>query len=1287
MQPITARMLRHPDPGPSSLAGLPESTPARTLVAILRDTAARHPDQPAIDADVAISYTELVDQAGALARRLVATGVRRGDRVGVRVSSGTANLYIAILGVLEAGAAYVPVDADDPPGRAAELFERAGACAVVEDGLAIRSIGPDGGSADGTAAPGPGPDDDAWIIFTSGSTGAPKAVAITHRSAAAFVDAEAELFEIEPEDRVLAGLSVAFDASCEEMWLAWRHGATLVPAPRAVVRAGAELGPWLVQREITVVSTVPTLAAMWDESDLQDVRLLILGGEACPAGLGWRLAEQREVWNTYGPTEATVVTTAARIHPREPITIGWPLAGWEVAVLDEGGEVVPIGEPGELVIGGVGLGRYLDSKLDRERFRPVPSLGWERAYPTGDVVRSNVEGIEFVGRRDDQVKLGGRRIELGEIDAQLTAAPGVRAAAAAIRESAAGNKLLVGYVVGDIDSAEVRGALAQALPQGMVPLIVTLEELPRGISGKVDRKALPWPPPADTRSPELAPGTTAAWLAERWAEQLGPLPIGVDSDFFELGGTSVGAAKLVSTLRSRFPAVAVADVYGHRRLGELSARLDALGEARAARAQAAAPAPRRWGALQLLGVFLVQLLVSPQWLLAVLAINRLEGGRVGPQLGWGWLIAGWLLFASVPGRALMLAVARKLLLGGLAPGRYSRRSWLMFRIWLLERLAGAWRVQGLEGTPWAARYARLGGHQVGSGARLFTLPPVTSLVAIGEGATIEAEVDLEGWWVEGDELVVGHVEVGPRARVGAVSVLIPGAEIGADAEIEPGSVVGGIVPGGERWAGSPARCVGSAGEGWPAGPAPELSRKRVRLWKGMYGAGLALKNLLPLAAVVPEIAALLLIAPAGFGAGTLAGETIMLAPLLVLSFLVSYGLLTALAVRAVSGLIRPGWHPEQGATRWALWLTESLVAASQGVMFPVYASVYTRLWLRLLGVRVGKRAEVSVVAGLSRLTTLGDMSFATDAAAFTTTRSRCGWVHVGPIEVGTGSFVGNGSILQESTRVGDGSLVGVLTTAPREVPDGTSWFGSPALELPRVPDAADPARTTDPPRRLVVARGATELVRILLGNTISVILASLVFAVLEAIGSRDGLGAMAAATPLAFLAAGVCAAASTIGLKWLLIGRYRPGEHPLWSFFVWRDEVMNTTQERLAGAWLMNAALATPLMSLYLRLMGAKVGRDVWCDTNTITEFDMVELGDGCVVNRHAIVQAHLFHDRLLRIGPLSMGPRSTLGPISAILPDTALGEGCSVGARSVVMRGERLPDGTRWHGAPVVAA
>uniref|UniRef100_UPI003365A480 AMP-binding protein n=1 Tax=Intrasporangium sp. TaxID=1925024 RepID=UPI003365A480 len=326
----------------------------RTLLDVLDETIATHPDAAALDDTLSVlTYAELGEHIAALAAQLYAVGVRRGDKVGVRAPSGTHDLYVAILGILRAGAAYVPVDVDDPDERADLVFGEAGVFAVVGAGRRITMGAGGKGAGRGQAAAAarvaappaagvaaslaatdpasgrapeagpdpdppqtPGPEDDAWVIFTSGSTGVPKGVAVSHRSAAAFVDAESRMFlqaePIGPGDRVLAGLSVAFDASCEEMWLAWGHGACLVAAPRALVRTGMDLGPWLVTQEISIVSTVPTLAALWPAEALEPVRLLIFGGEACPPELAERLATaDREVWNTYGPTEATVVACGA----------------------------------------------------------------------------------------------------------------------------------------------------------------------------------------------------------------------------------------------------------------------------------------------------------------------------------------------------------------------------------------------------------------------------------------------------------------------------------------------------------------------------------------------------------------------------------------------------------------------------------------------------------------------------------------------------------------------------------------------------------------------------------------------------------------------------------------------------------------------------------------------------------------------------------------------------------------------------------------------------------------
>jgi non-ribosomal peptide synthetase-like protein len=1277
--PVAVGRLSGPAPvaggGPSVLQG--PATPApRTLLQVFDATRRASPHNVALeDATGSLTYEELWERAGALADELAVLGIGVGDRVGIRVPSGTTGLYVAVLGVLRSGAAYVPADAADPDERAALVFAEADVAAVVgPEGVRLR------GRGHGRPGP-PGLDDECWVIFTSGSTGIPKGVAVRHRSAAAFVDAEAGFLRVVETDRVLGGLSVAFDASCEEMWLAWRNGAALVACPRSVVRSGSDLGSWLAARRISVLSTVPSLAALLDPEALAGVRLVILGGEACPDQLGWRLASDgREVWNTYGPTEATVVSAAAPVIPGARIVIGQPIAGVHAAVVDGDGRVVPAGQAGELVITGVGLGRYLDAALDRARFAPLPALGWARAYRTGDQVRLLPEGLEFLGRTDDQVKLAGRRVELAEVDRHLAAAPGVRAAAAAVRKTPAGNSILVGYVTGPADPDEVRRFVADRLPDGVVPTVVVLDHLPTTTAGKVDRDALAWPPPTEVGTCEHPLNGTEAWLAAHWAEQLGPVPMDAQSDFFELGGTSMAAAKLVSALRARFPAVAVADVYEHRRLGALAEHLDRLALVNQKPTVSLAHG-RRFAALQLLGVGALFVLDGLGWVLGVLAVDQLLG--VGLRIGWVPLILAWLVLGTAPGNALVVIGCRRLLLGNLSPGRYPRDGWMAWRIWIVERLADRHHLDELEGTPMAPRYARLLGIPVGRGASLDTLPSPACLVSIGAGATLEADVDLHGWWVEGGELVVGTIEIGPGARVGTRAVLMPGARVGADAEIEAGSVVTGTVPAGERWSGTPARPDGASGQGWPQrrDPAPPS-----RWWSVAYLAGMALVSVLPLAAAVPGLVVLERLG--GFDSWQQAVRVALeWSPLLAAVFLASYALVVGLGCRWVARLITLGWHPTASWTAWALWVHGSLLEATHVVLFPLYSTVYTRGWLRLLGVRVGRRSEVSTAVGLVPLIEVGETSFLTDDVVFACSRAGWGWLEVRPSVVGSRSFVGNSAILRPSTRLGDDTLVGVLSIPPRHSPPGTSWLGAPSFELPRVVEPADPKRTTDPPTHLVVARGLTEVIRILLPATISLGLGALVLAALELLAASAGWVGLVAGAPAAVAMAAITAAALTVVAKWVVIGRYVPGQHPLWSGFVWRDEIVNSLHEQLAGAWLLTTALATPVMTAYLRAMGARVGRDTWVETLSVTEFDLVDLGPGCAVNRGACIETHLFHDRLMRLGPARLGAGVTLGPHAVVLLDSEVGPAASVGARSVVLRAERLPASTRWLGVPVRVA
>ncbi|GAA2550931.1 Pls/PosA family non-ribosomal peptide synthetase [Pseudonocardia hydrocarbonoxydans] len=1245
---------------PARFTAGPAPSP-RTLLDVLAATVDRHPNEPAVDAGGAVlTYRALSHRVDALRGRLAAAGIGTGDRVGVRISSGTAELYVAILAVLAVGAAYVPVDAEDPAERADLVFGEAAVCAVLTDDGLTPAAPPSG-------HPGrPGPGDDAWVIFTSGSTGTPKGVAVGHRAAAAFVDAEARLFlrdePLGPGDRVLAGLSVAFDASCEEMWLAWRHGACLVPAPRALVRTGVDLGPWLRAQRITVVSTVPTLAALWPADALEDVRLLIFGGEACPPELAARVAvEGREVWNTYGPTEATVVACAAPLTGEGPVRIGLPLDGWELAVVDAAGGPVPMGGTGELVIGGVGLARYLDAARDAEKFAPAPALGWDRAYRSGDVVRAEPDGLLFLGRADEQVKLGGRRIELGEVDAALAALPGVRGAAAAVRRTRAGNQVLVGYVAADdLDHEAATALLRERLPAALVPLLAVVDDLPTRTSGKVDRDALPWPLTGG-RATALTP--TQAWLAQGWEEILGAAATDPSADFFALGGGSLTAAQLVALIRTRHPQVAVDDLYRHPRLADLAAHVDAL-PGGAATDRAVAPVPRRTGFLQALLMVPVLGLVGLRWTAVAAAVSTVAGWAV--SVPWWTLALAWLVLFSPPGRIAIAAGGARLLLRGVRPGTHPRGGSVHLRIWAAERLAELSGATGVAGASWTLRHARLLGAKVGADVHLHAPPPVTGMLKLGRGASVEPEVDLAGHWVDGDVVHVGRIRIGAGARVGSRSTLLPGTRIGKGAEVVAGSTVAGPVPAGRRWAGSPAARTGRSRLEWPAEPAP-----RSRFWTGVYGATSAALGLLPAVAALPGLALLVVT------------RSLLAVPAATLAYLLTYALLVLLAVRVLGAGTTAGYHPVHGRVGWRVWTTERLMGMARTGLFPLYASSLTPTWLRALGATVGRDVEISTVIAQPRMTTIGDGAFLADDTMVGTYELRGGWLHVAPSRIGERAFLGNSGMTAPGRSVPDRGLVGVLSATPRKAKKGSSWLGLPPMPLQRSASDAGTARTFHPPRRLRVARALVEVCRVvpvMVSATLAVLVLGAVLAVWTAAGP---LAAAALAGPF-LLVAGLLAAGTATAAKWVLVGRFRAVEHPLWSAFVWRDELADTFVEVLAVPWLVGPATGTPVLGAWLRTMGARIGRGAWLETYWLPESDLVTIGRGATVNRGCVVQTHLFHDRIMSMSPVHLDDGATLGPHGIVLPGAGIGAGTTVGPGSLVTRGDAVPAGTRWRGNPI---
>ncbi|MCZ4499091.1 MAG: AMP-binding protein [Marmoricola sp.] len=1263
----------------------------RTLVDIFRDVVAECPSALALDSGLAVlTYAELAEAATEVAATLAEVGVRRGDRVGVRIKSGTTDLHVAILGVLYAGAAYVPVDADDPDERARVVFTEARVRAVIGNELAVTRVGAVGDRAPALEGPtDPTPADDAWIIFTSGSTGTPKGVAVTHRNAAAFVDAESRMFltdePISPGDRVMAGLSVAFDASCEEMWLAWAYGACLVPAPRSLVRSGVDVGPWLVANGITVVSTVPTLVALWPATALEKVRLLIMGGEACPAELASRLqAPGREVWNTYGPTEATVVACGALLDGSDPVRIGLPLDGWDLAVVDADGNPVAEGESGELIIGGVGLARYLDTEKDAAAYAPLPSLGWDRAYRSGDVVRNDPAGLVFAGRSDDQVKVGGRRIELGEIDDQLLRLPGVVSAAAAVRSTKSGNKLLVGYVTGtdSFDATAALDLLRHRMPAALVPRIAVVDELPTRTSGKVDRDALPWPLPASGSGGSGLSGLHL-WIAEIWHDVLGAEVTSPKDDFFDFGGGSLTAAQVISRLREQYPEIAVGDLYANPTVATLAAALTDHGGTVVASDRRVAPIPAKTQIGQLLALVPLRMLAAARWvawlLLASSAADLLDVGW-WPAVSPAWTVAATLVFLVPPGRMVLAALMARVALRGVVPGSYPRGGKVHLRLWLAERIQDELAATATSGAPWFTFYARLLGSRVGAGTDIHTIPPVTGFATIGDGAAIEPEVDLRGYWIDGDRVHIGSVTIGANARIGARSTVAPGAAIGAGAEIAPGSLVLGTVPDDQFWSGSPAERVARHARGpWSTDVPPRNAG-----WQVGYGVAALVVAGLPGLAVLAGTAVLLPGLRDASSLGDALGSALPLLPVAALAGYLALALLVLVLVRLLAIGMRAGHFPVRSAAGIRIWTTMRVLDEARTWLFPIYSSALTPTWLRLLGAEIGKGVEASTVLLIPKFTHVNDDAFLADDTLIGGYELGGGWIRVGDVKIGKRAFVGNSGMAAPGRKVPKAALVAVLSAAPArtDAKAGSSWVGSPPTRLRRTAEATDSSRTYEPPRRLRVLRGVVELARAV-PAVLGVVLYVAAGAALLAIVDTSPVLAFALGG-LVLVAGGLTAALLAVAAKWVLVGRHRRSEHPLWSGFVWRNELADTFIEMLAAPWFAAVTQGTYALNVWLRMLGATIGQGVWCDTYWLPETDLIELGDGATVNSGCVVQTHLFHDRVLSMDRVTLKAGATLGPNSVILPAATIGRHATVGPVSLVMRGEGVPSRTRWIGNPI---
>jgi non-ribosomal peptide synthetase-like protein len=1301
-----------------------------------------------------LTYAELDRRANQLAHLLRERGVTAGSPVGILLGRSE-DTYVALLGVLKAGAAYVPLDPSFPADRLAYIAEDARLSDIVTTtasrevtrDLPCTLLELDEVRADLAAQPvrRPGVDIDpsslCYVIYTSGSTGKPKGVAISHASIVNFLRVATPIYGVTYEDRVYQGMSISFDFHLEEMWPAWVAGATLVAGPTGSGRFGQELTEFLTDNEVTVFCSVPTLLTTMERVP-ETVRCLLVSGEPMPGDLvrkWWH--PDRRILNCYGPTETTVSASCAELRPDRPVTLGVPFPSYEFYVLDDQQRPVGPGETGEICIGGPGVAvGYLNRpELTAERFMANPVAADRptvpRVYRTGDLGRRTPEGeFEYLGRIDTQVKVRGYRIELGEIEQIIREDPAVENAAVVTAERDGLVEGLIGYVTvhgqthdgtgppngtASSDSDGVRErlhtTLRRRLPPYMIPsFIEVLAHFPLLAAGKVDRARLPAPvsAPLGSGSGTHVPAATAleADIARTWGMILGSGEVSVEADFFcDLGGHSMTAAQVVSALRKQpaLQSLSMADLYAHPTVRSLAEHAETVlatanPEEAAGRATAGQPAPLRHSNLRVWGCGAVQLVILYLWLLLISAPLLVLGlavqqrfGIFPDQLPRQGTLAAVMRLGIVPLVAVGIAwavmvlsllpiAASRLVMRGIRPGWYPLWGPTYLRFWLLRLVLARAPLPLLAGSPMLPSYLRLLGAKVGTRSHVGTgLISVPSLVEIGSGASLGFGSHVQSYAVQDGWLRLAPIRIGADSFVGNNTVMLPGAEVGEAASVGDFSLVHADhrIPPGEHWAGSPISRQKTA----PPLLEAMTQRNENQPWRAsvLYGytAASLLLRLMPFLIISPAVL-LELYVTATWGTGWGLASAAVISPLYVL-----FGcLLLVTAKRVALPHAEPGIYPARGGFGLRQWFSSHIMLMSVTMFGPVYCTLYAIPFVRALGMRLGRWSEVATHTFIDPdMTIVGDGCFLAGAIVAAPATYHQGSIALATVEMSSRSFIGDHALLPGGSRMGENSLLGVLSVAPaRPIDPETTWLGSPAIFLPRrQPSQQFPAKYIDQPTPAMIgARLGVEYFRVALPEMIFLVSGLLWLYAMVKLAILPGW-ALIALLPVLGWGMGLADTLFVALLKWMIMGRYRPRTEPYWSMWVRGTELITALSEVVAVRSLLNFLIGTPWIAPVLRTFGTHIGRRAWLDIALLTEYDLVHIEDDAAIGEGVEVGTHLFEDRVMKMSHVRFGAGSTVGTRAGVLYDAEVGAGGFLDGCSLVMKGEVLPPNSRWRGIP----
>ncbi|KAH0290023.1 Non-ribosomal peptide synthetase C-terminal [Aureobasidium namibiae CBS 147.97] len=1012
------------------------------------------------------------------------------------------------------------------------------------------------------------------------------------------------------------------------------------------------------------------------------------------------------------------------------------------------------GVEGELAIGGpcVGLGYVGRPDLTSQKFleHPLRSGTSEKLYRTGDRVRLQADRkIIFLGRIDTQVKHRGFRIELGEIESRLYDVPDVQAAAVILANAGSDNARLEAFVVlkdgAAHDIATIRQVAFESLPAYMRPeevFFLESSEMPRLPSGKINGKALQEvstrlhaeraavrPSGDDTDISSVPSFVEMEGVLGLMLATLSPLFPGArvqpDSDIFtDLGGHSLIAAILISRLRQAkldndetrpFASIGLADIYELRTPASISSRFEISEKSKDLRLdlqeitsldsdfEGTGPWTGEYlpvsqtkfvlcGIAQLLPLLFVFFLQSIEILVPYLLFDfHAVAGRIGFAI-----LTAYAVFVVIPPALSIVAIAGKwLILGKARPGEYPLYGVYYFRWWFADRLVSLANPKLMADSGLYPIFLRACGAKVGKFCHLGALQigPCADLVEIGDDVVIGGDVVLGACVVERGRLVLQRVVIENGASVGSRCVIEGGATVSEEAEVASLSLVpsGMIVPSFHRFHGSPARLdkVKKAEDS----PRPQDTRpSKARATAMLLGNSVVAFLVLPLLYFVPQIPGLMLFDVLDIRSINGWQQTAILSVPIAFAYQILVFLQLLLYRHIFLGRLKEGTYSTYSVFYLRKWFIERLMDLALDVLHPVFATLYIVPFLRALGTKIGKRAEVSTARNVSfDLLEIGEESFVADAVIMGEGVVKGNKLTLQKTKLEPRAFAGNASVLPQGTTLASGTLLGVLSIAPpadTQMANNSSCFGSPPVLMPNRQRAEghEDSLLFRPSAGRIAARLLIEGLRIVVPR--SIIIFGLGFGLQLCHDGYAKIGAVYTLLmlPLLYLILfALPALLFTALIKWLLVGKYKPAEWPLWSLNVWLSEAVTSTWETLTEPLLAVHLVGTPYLAMCFRLMGVTIGSRVTFLSSDITEFDCVTLGDECIVNKTCGAQTHLFEDRVMKVGNVVLGNRACLKPFSVCLPGSTIEDEGQLGGLSLLMKGEVLPRGTAWEGAPVV--